>query len=247
MIRIDATAMKPQMLSTRHLPSQQQLEAWRTWHAPLFDIAALPGEASHGFAAESCLWLLDGMAIERTCAPPLRAVRTSCHVRRDSTDHWVLAIGLDGATTLKVDGESRSIAKHTPFLLSFEEPFELTRMASRYIILYISRDCSPETASILSSQDIELKGASGNLLLDYLMLVDNALHGGAGQDRRRLSAAIGAMVVACMSPSVSPSAIAATQAGLTLRERVRQAVRSQMHSPTLGPKTLSRMVGVSRS
>jgi AraC-like DNA-binding protein len=53
------------------------------------------------------------------------------------------------------------------------------------------------------------------------------------------------MVAAAVAPSAERTAVAKPQIGR--KERVRQAVRRHLRTPTLGPKTLSRLVGMSRS
>ena len=66
-----------------------QHEAWREWFRPILEV--IPKEnAEKGFAAENRLWSMDGIAVSKVAAPPVRAVRTRAELRRDSVDHWVL-------------------------------------------------------------------------------------------------------------------------------------------------------------
>ena len=55
------------------------------------------------------------------------------------------------------------------------------------------------------------------------------------------------MVAAAVAPSAERVAVARGQIDLGRKERVRQAVCRHLRTPTLGPKTLSRLVGMSRS
>jgi hypothetical protein len=52
------------------------------------------------------------------------------------------------------------------------------------------------------------------------------------------------MVAAAVAPSVQRTAVAKSQIDLGRKERVRQAVRRHLRTPTLEPKTLSRLVGI---
>src|SRR6516164_7259441 len=66
-------------------------------------------------------------------------------------------------------------------------------------------------------------------------------------DLSRLTTAVGAMVAAALSPSADRVAVARGQIDVGRKERVRQAVRRHLRTPTLGPTNLCRLVGMSRS
>ena len=55
------------------------------------------------------------------------------------------------------------------------------------------------------------------------------------------------MVAAAIAPSAERVAVAKPQIDLGRKERVRQVVRRHLRTPTLGPKNLGRLVGMSRS
>jgi AraC-like DNA-binding protein len=55
------------------------------------------------------------------------------------------------------------------------------------------------------------------------------------------------MVAAAVAPSSDRVAVAGRQIDLGRRERVRQAVRRHLRTPTFGPKILCRLAGMSRS
>ncbi len=69
----------------------------------------------------------------------------------------------------------------------------------------------------------------------------------AAADLPRLAQAVGAIVAASIAPSVERFGAAASQIDLGRLERVRRAIRKDLRSPTLGPLTLCRTVGISRS
>jgi AraC-like DNA-binding protein len=66
-------------------------------------------------------------------------------------------------------------------------------------------------------------------------------------DISRLTTAVGAMIAAAVAPSAERVAVARGQIDVGRKERVRQAVRRHLRTPTLGPTNLCRLVGMSRS
>jgi AraC-like DNA-binding protein len=80
-----------------------------------------------------------------------------------------------------------------------------------------------------------------------MLLLERNLPNLMPDDLPRLTGAVRAMVGACIAPSPERMAIAARQIGLGRLEKVRRAVRRRLRSPSLGPDTLCREVGTSRS
>jgi AraC-like DNA-binding protein len=87
----------------------------------------------------------------------------------------------------------------------------------------------------------------GRLLGDYVIALDSRLPDVREAYFSGIIKALGAMVAAAVAPSVQRTAVAKSQIDLGRKERVRQAVRRHLRTPTLEPKTLSRLVGMSRS
>src|SRR6516165_12178350 len=87
----------------------------------------------------------------------------------------------------------------------------------------------------------------GHLLGDYMMALERHLPAVTEADVPRLTNAVGAMIAAAVAPSTERIAIAKRQVDLGRKERVRQAVRRHLRTPTLGPKNLGRLIGMSRS
>jgi hypothetical protein len=87
----------------------------------------------------------------------------------------------------------------------------------------------------------------GHLLGDYMLALERRLPAVTEGDFPRLTNAVGAMITAAVAPSVERTAIAKSQIDLGRKERVRQTVRRHLRTPTLEPKTLARLVGMSRS
>ncbi len=213
----------------------------------MVDVAPPPDECTDGFPAESQLWLLAGMAIGRVSAPGLRTIRTSTHIRRDPTDHWVLTIGLGATTQVACNGDVHSVPIRVPFVTSLAETCESVRGRDDRLHLYIARDRFVALSRILDRVRGPLVGPLGMLLADYLELLVRALPRLSEADLLKISGAVSTMLASCIDASVLQEGSAATQIGHTLRERVRQVVRSRLQSSSLGPASICRAVGISRS
>jgi AraC-like DNA-binding protein len=87
----------------------------------------------------------------------------------------------------------------------------------------------------------------GQLLADYMLLLERNLPKLTPEDAARLPNAIRSMVAACLAPSTDRLACALPQIKLTMLEKVRQAVSRNLHSPSLGPRKLCRETAMSRS
>jgi AraC-like DNA-binding protein len=112
----------------------------------------------------------------------------------------------------------------------------------------MARDAFRDIAPLLDAACGSLLDAPlGYLLGDYMLALERHLPVVTEGDFPRLTSAVGAMVAAAIAPSTERSATAKSQIELGRKERVRQAVRRHLRTPTLEPKTLSRLVGISRS
>lgn len=235
------------VFSTRALPSRDQRAAWRAWFNPVFDLHWDRDEAEQPFDAESITWSAGGVILSRVRAPKLHSVRDARHVRRDPTDHWVIAIGTrESRITLSEGG--LLVPAGAPFLVSLADPVESNRGADDRLHLYLPRDRFAALAPELDKAcGRAIGGGLGRLLADYMRLLERSLPALGPEDRRGLGDAVQAMVAACVAPTAALAAEAAPQRDLTRLERVRHAIRRRLHSATLTPASLCRDVGMSRS
>ena len=112
----------------------------------------------------------------------------------------------------------------------------------------MARDAFRDIAPLLDAACGSLLDAPlGYLLGDYMLALERHLPAVAEGDFPRLTSAVGAMVAAAVAPSVERNSVAKPLIDFVRKERVRQAVRRHLRTPTLEPKTLARLVGMSRS
>ena len=238
--------MQHEIFSTRSLSAADQLDAWRGWFDTVFDVTP-GGAAAAGFSAESRISTLDGFAISRVSAPPLKALRTKAHIRRNPIDHWIITLG-NATTGIEMPDGSMVVPERQPFVLSLGHEFVSERSDDDRLQFYLARDSFRDLAPLLdAAQGKVLNTPLGQLLVDYMVLLERSLPKLSKEDVSLLRVALGAMVGACILPSADRVAMAGSQIRLTRLEKIRQTIRKHLRSPSLGTDRLCREVGVSRS
>jgi AraC-like DNA-binding protein len=241
--------MIPQTFSTQLLPRFEQLEGWRRWHRPTFEVQS-PSPSSDGFLATNSNWSLEGLTVSRVRAPPTLVSRLKSAIRRSAVDHWVISLSGQSSSDVQVHDRSVTAAAGTPVVLSLGDEIRVGHHEyDDRIQLFLSRDRFDRIAHILEAvkAEIILPSAHGDFLADYMRLLERNLPTLAVSDTDRLPGAVEAMVAACLAPSADRVATARRQIEFTLMERVRKAVRQNLFSPSLGPKRLCRDAAMSRS
>jgi AraC-like DNA-binding protein len=246
MVQTSAT-VQPATFSTLELPQREQLEAWRGWFDGLFEVAA-PADDKQGFAASTTQWALDGASFARVTAPAVRSERPTTLVRRNPLDHWVIGMGTSVSTRFAWHSSERLIPPYVPFVFSLGEAVCSEREADDRLHLYLQRDRFGVLAPLLdAARGAPPEGGMGEMLRDYLLMLERHLPMVTEAQLPRLTEAIGAMIAACIAPSPDRLADAAGQLDIVRLERARQAIRRHLRSARLGPELLCRELGMSRS
>jgi AraC-like DNA-binding protein len=239
--------MKPDIFATQALRPRDQLEAWREWYSSVFEVAP-KDPMGIGFSGETRLWNLGGLLMSRTIAPPGRVVRTAAHLRRDPADHWVISYCVRGGFLVKTLATEVEVPARMPFLWSLRQELSYERTHVDWVQFFLARDTFRDVAPLLDAAcGSVLDTPLGHLLGDYMIALETRLPDVTETDFAGATKALGAMVAAAAAPSVERRAVAKPQIDLSRKERVRQAVRRHLRTPTLEPKTLGRLVGMSRS
>jgi AraC-like DNA-binding protein len=229
------------------LPKSQQLSAWRAWYDSVYDIDS-GQEPEAGFAAENMTWRLDGFAISRVSTPPVSLNRTRPLIRRNPVDHWAIVLGMRSQTELRYRGATLTVSARVPFIVSLAEERSCTRMQDERIVLFLARDSFQEIVSVLdTAMGTPLKTPGGQLLADYMLLLERSLRSLPSDNAPTLRSATAAMVSACLAPSDNRLPNFSPLTRPALMERVRQAVRRHLRSPSLDPNLLCREAAMSRS
>jgi AraC-like DNA-binding protein len=239
--------MEPYRFSTGAFHQRDQKSAWSDWFQPVFDVYPEdPGQP--GFKAEYSTWDLGCVTMTRVSGPASRTVRKATHLSHSPIDHWVVTYYRDGSTALSTGGGHLDARAGVPFVWSLGQPSESWRTVADRLQLYFPRDSfSRLGASLDMAVGSMLDTSLGHLLGNYMLLLERELPNLKPADVSRLSTAVEAMLGACLAPSADRIAAAKRQIRLTLMERVRQAVRKHLRSPSLGPDKLCREAATSRS
>jgi len=234
--------------ATDALPKGQQLEAWRAWYDTIFDVAPiLP--SNDDFIATNSTWTVPGLTLSRVASPANTVSRTKSVIRHNAVDHWVITLSKQSVSDVATRGVSFEAAPKTPFILSFGDELRIKRrQEDNRVQLLLPRDSFQTIAPVVdAAKGMALNSSAGTMLADYILLLEQNVPGLEADAASRLSNAVQAMLLACLAPTGDRQAAASDQIRLTLMERVRQAVRRNLRSPSLGPAKLCREAATSRS
>jgi AraC-like DNA-binding protein len=221
-------------------------DAWRGWYTSVFGVSSRQ-LAAEGFRGKTMTWILDGFVFNRVSTPPVSTNRTKTMVRRDPVDHWCITVSKAKTSEFEVGKAWSMVPAGVPYIFSLGEESASERSLER-IQLYLARDRFQTIAPLLdAARGQVLDGPEGRLLADYMLLLERNIPDLPGEDGANLALAIQAMLGACLAPSADRLADAGRHIDLTLMERVRQAVRRNLRSPSLGPDKLCREAATSRS
>jgi AraC-like DNA-binding protein len=234
--------------TTATLPRAGQLEAWRGWYDTVFDVAPPPA-SDDGFVASNSTWSAGGFTLSRVTSPPNTVSRTKSVIRSNSVDHWSLTLSKDSASDVATRGSSFEAPPGTPFIVSFGEELSIRRrQEDTRLQLILARDSFEAIAPMIdAATGVALNSPGARMLADYMLLLDRNVPSLDAEAANHLSSAVRAMLAVCLAPSTERQSAARDQVRLTLMERVRQAVRRNLRSPSLGPAKLCREAATSRS
>ena len=241
--------MLAEHFDTASLPAAQQLAGWQAWYATIFDVSH-PSSPNSGFVAQNETWSTSGITLSRVSSPANVVHRAPSLIRRNAIDHWGLTLSKQSASDVTAhDGVSFEALPHTPFILSFGEEMAIRRrMADERLQLILARDSFQRIAPLLdAARGRSLAGPGARMLADYILLLERNMPLLDAEASHRLRDAVEAMLVACLAPTATGVADARDQIKLTLMERVRQVVRRNLRSHSLGPDKLCREAATSRS
>ncbi|WP_137124309.1 helix-turn-helix domain-containing protein [Roseomonas sp. HF4] len=240
-------AVRPVVFSTKGLPASQQFEAWREQCAPVLDMEPMPGQQD-GYAAMHRVWKLGAMALSHVHAAPARFHRSARHIRRDSIDHWIISYVRTGSQTIRAGTSVTATSPRSPHILAMHEPLEGQRETVEWLALFVSRDLFPELAPMIdAATGRPIDGALGGLFGSYLDRLVDVMPLMTEAELPRAAEATRAMIAACVAPSGATQEAARTHMESTRLARLRGIIRQNLRSPTLAPRRLCSLGGVSRS
>lgn len=240
------------VFSTDPLPAHQQFEAWRARVSSLIDLSP-EGDPRLGYAASNRLFNLGAMAYSPVIAPAVGFSRTAAATRRDSIDHWMLLCVSRGSATYRVDDRVVVARPGVPVIVPMGRAHSGWRTDGEWKALFLPRHTFPDiTAQLDGVPALALDTPFGRLLDDFLVSFDRALHAMSADQLPRLPRVVSALLAAAVGDLHAPGRRRVEQkrsevVDIARHERIRQLIRANLRSHTLGPRALCRMTGLSRS
>lgn len=234
--------------ATHQLPKARQLEAWQAWYDTIFDVT--PMQASNDdFIATNSTWTIPGLTLSQVASPANTVNRTKSTIRHNSIDHWVISLSKQSVRDVATRDITFEVAANTPFILSFGDEISIRRRQDdNRLQLILARDSFQAIAPVVdAARGMALTSPTARMLADYIRLLEHYVPTLDDDAASRLANAVQAMLLACLAPTADNRSAASDQIRLTLMERVRRAVRTNLRSPSLGPAKLCREAGTSRS
>lgn len=239
--------LRPVVFSTMDLPAVAQFDSWRAQCSDLVEMHATR-PATAGYRAEHRVWKLGAMALSRVVAEEAAYSRSARHIRRDSLDHWIIGMARTGTQSLRTAAGEIRLPARVPHLFSLHQPFEGRREAVDWLTLFIARDALGALApAIDAAAGRPLEGPMAALFGAYLEALAMQLPHMTEADLPRAAEATRAMVAACLVPRPETLATAREQIERGRLAQVKALIAENLRSPTLGPRRLSALAGISRS
>jgi AraC-like DNA-binding protein len=229
------------------LPLEDQFAAWRDNFAPMLSFAE-PDDPGIGFDGEQTIWDLGSLAFSKIRTEALHFASLPGHIRRDPLDHWMMTLLLDGRShtvgpTRVLDCSSGRVQIHP-----LSRPFEGDVTDSEMLMLIVPRDfCRDAVGTLDAAEFSTLDTGMGQLFADFMVGLLTSLPMLNAEDLPGLVAAMRAMIIACVAPTVKHLEVAHDPIGSVLLERARRFVSTHLYDPDLGAETLRRALGISRT
>jgi AraC-like DNA-binding protein len=245
---VELNPMIPEVFDTRSLAVSSQFQGWRAWNMPVLDVTSqVP--TSDGFPARNQVWTLDdGLLVATATAPAACTVRSPRLLRQMPVDHWVVSHTLRGTVSMETARRTVEIRTGQTFVMSLGQTASIKRTQIDRVDLLLSRDRFRDIAPLLDRvTGSVLDSTLGHFLGSFLVALVRRLPRLPESDAPRLTVAVSKLIAACIAPSAGRLDAGGGCIEIGLLERVRQTVRNHLQSPHLGPRMLSRQVGMSRS
>lgn len=236
----------PTVFSTEAFPAGQQFDAWQGRRAPLIALEPVPRPAP-GFPARNVLWDLGAFVLSSVVAPGLRFERLPGAPRQAVLDHWMVGYSRRGTTTIRAGGRTATAAPGVPYACSLGCQFDGERTDLDWSALFLPRDGFEDIAARLdAAHGTTLASPLGLLLADFLRGLEAHLVGLTRADLPGIEAMIRVMLAASL-PVAHDGDAAGPELDVARREQIRRLIRVHLATVTLGPRSLCRLAGISRS
>ena len=238
------------LFRTADLPPVERFDAWRESVGVLFDVGLTRPEHAERFDARAESYLVEDIMLSRCAAGLQSFARSPLRVARDSLDHYMVQLFLDGGVEMNRHG--RTLACAAGGLIGFDLADVLDSVNSDFDLVSViipRRRLAPllPRPDSLQGQLVDPASGAGQMLAAFLRSLFVAAPslapveaGGAARSLVELVAM--SFNGAQLGPGDVPEAV--EQAEL-LRAQV--FIRGRLAAPELGPETIAAAMGLSRA
>jgi AraC-like DNA-binding protein len=237
----------PSTFSTEGLSPADQ---FRMWNDRCSSVVGLKGmqDVLAGFHATNTLWTIGHMALSHVVVPASGTFRTRSQMRRDDFDHWLIGFLLKGTMRQRAGDTIFTIQPGQMFHFSLAEAFDGDRTDCDWLTLFVPRDTFRDLAPTLDmTRNQPIDTPLSGLFCDYLLSLERRLPTMTEADLGAVQDATHAMIAACLGHASPPTGAPVAHLDDMRLGRIRQIIDANLKSPTLGPKKLCRLAGISRS
>jgi AraC-like DNA-binding protein len=239
--------MLPHRYSTDTVPVAEQFQFWSDRCSAIVGLEGVR-EALDSIQATNVLWTIGNMALSHVIIPAGATFRTRGQGRRDDFDHWLIGFLLKGSMSHRAGNAAFKVLPGQMFHFSLAEAFEGERTDCEWLTLFIPRDVLHDLAPALDrTLNAPIETPLSILLRDYLLSLERRLPSMTEADVAAVQEATHAMIAACIGHGGGAAEHPVMQLDDMRLGRIRKIIDTNLKSPTLGPKKLCRLAGISRS
>lgn len=233
---------------TEELAVDDQFDAWRERIGVIFEVEPIAATASGGFLAEADAFHLGDMVMTRTQFAPQQFMRGERQLRSDMIDHYLVQFYRQGGYVGEVGGRSLEIHAGSVSVLDLARPLHTHATAAENVNLIVPRDVM--AALLPATHDMHgvvLEPGSAALLIDHLESLERRLPELDCMQVAHVARATVDLLAASLLPSKANLERAQQQVQSLRLERVRRFIDSRLGSAALSPKSICRVLALSRS
>lgn len=224
--------------------SASEFEFWRWAVSPMFDIGPADPET---YRMQTTVSFVGPIAVSATVSSAMSLDRSSRIIARGGVDDVVVQIYHEGGHLFSFGGREIEVFAGDIALIDLTRPCRILAQSFRNASLVLRR-------SALKAFDIDVESLHGGilrrgsvlntLLREYMASLAAYLPDAAASETDRIARGTASLVAASFGPSERREQGEISSATLPL---ARRAIEARLRDPDLGPETLQRQLGVSRS
>jgi AraC-like DNA-binding protein len=213
-----------------------------TYRADLIDTDPLD------FCALVDVWNLGDMLLTHSRLPAVQFTRSPGKIAEDRGDYYVFLYLISGDATGDFDGRITSSGAGSITAIDMTRPFSSRGAASDSISVSIHRNAIDQ--ALRTSPDLHgmaMQGPLAQLLADHIISVENILPATSTSDAAIIAKTTAQVAASCIAASTNTENISGSLLTFAVRRNIQRYVEKNLHDESLGPETIFKALGLSRS